>query len=145
MADAPSPAENATQTVVEHGEASNLPDTSWLFRRALIFLIALAAIASVFWVLGHVTDISTLRMIARYSLGLQAFTLFLYVAGATASDVVRLVGAIRTTRRETVTTAAPPASISASGAVIAAEPGHPTPAATTDTGELPPGQRVRRP
>jgi hypothetical protein len=95
-----------TRKVVEHGEASALPETSWMFRRLLIFVVTLAAIGSVWWVIGRLTDVATLRMVARYSLGLQALCLFLYVAGASATDVVRLVSAVRTARKETVTATA---------------------------------------
>lgn len=106
---------HATQHVVEHGDASHLPDTSWAFRRALIFLVVIVCLGFAGWIVGKIEDVTTLRMIARYSLGLVALCLFLYVAGATATDVIRLVSAFRTTRRETTTTAPPPATITADG------------------------------
>lgn len=114
--------EPAIQTVVEHGEASTLPDTSWMFRRILIFVVALSSLALTWWIVGRITDIGTLRMIARYSQGLVALCIFVYVAGASATDVVRLVSAVRTTRRETVTSAPPPATISAEGDVETGTP-----------------------
>ena len=126
-------ADQATTKVVEHGEASRLPDTSWTFRRLLIFLVAIVCLFLTWQVLGRVSDVVTLRMIARYSLGLVALCLFLYVGGASATDVVRLVSAVRTTRKETLMSGPPPATATPEGVTTGA----------VDDGELPADQRIK--
>lgn len=89
--------------IIEHGEASALPETSWAWRRVLIFLVSITCLYLAWFVTTKTTDAATLREIARNALGLVGLCLFLYVAGASATDVVRLVSAVRTTRRETIT------------------------------------------
>lgn len=112
----------ATQTIVEHGEASALPDTSWFWRRVLVFLVSIVCLYLAWLIAGKTTDTATLREIARNALWLVGICLFLYVAGASATDCVRLVTAFRSTRRETITTAPPPSTITAEGDVTAKEP-----------------------
>lgn len=101
--------------ILEHGAASSLPVRPWLWRRTLVFLCTGAAFLAALWVLGKTSDIATLRMIARLSLGVVYFCLFLYVAGATAQDVVHLVQAARTTRKETIMSGPPPATATPDG------------------------------
>lgn len=117
--------------VIEHGEASLLPDTSWFFRRILLFVVVFACLWFAWSVLDRVSDVLTLRMIARYSLGLVGLCVFIYVAGASATDVVRLVTALKSTRKETVMSAPPPATATLEGVV------------SEDDGTLPEDQRVR--
>lgn len=87
---------------VEHGEASELPKAAWRWRRVYAFLVTAALLYLVWLVVGRTVDVGTLREIAQYSLILVGLVTFVYVAGATATDVVQLVSAVRTTRRETI-------------------------------------------
>lgn len=114
--------ENATVHTVEHLDPSELPETNWLWRRTFIFVTTLAALGLAYWIVGKTADIDTLRMIARLALYLVAFFALLYIAGAGSEDITRLVTAFRSTRKETVTSAPPPAAISAEGDVVTGEP-----------------------
>lgn len=128
---------SAQVKVVEHGDASTLPDSSgWMWRRLLIYLVTVAALAFTGWIIERIDDVTTLRMIARYCLGLVALCLFLYVAGASAEDVVRLVSAVRTTRKETITNTPPEVA----PAVVAAVVGETAPSPASDK---PPWERGR--
>jgi len=106
MTDAPKP-ETATVKVVEHEQASRLPDTSWMWRRVLIFAV-LGVMLFIAWrVSERVIDVGTLRQINRYAYGIIALGLLLYGVGATVTDVARLVTAFLSTKRTTTTQAAP--------------------------------------
>ena len=107
--------------VVEHTDASQLPGPTWLWRRVYTFVLTAVLCALVWRITEQVTDVGTLRMVASYSLGIIALLVFVYVAGATATDVVALVQAAKTTRRETTTTATPPATITAGNTKIEAD------------------------
>ena len=93
-----------TTQVIEHTEASDLPEVNWTWRRWFVFMVTLAAIGIVWRIVEKSSDIVTLRMIARYSLVLAALMAMLYVAGASSEQVVRLIQAAKTTRKETITT-----------------------------------------
>lgn len=103
--------EAATIKTVEHGEASELPEITWGWRRLFVFGLTLILCALVAWIAWRVSDVRTLREIAVNSQGLIFLLVFVYVAGATATDVVQLVTAFGSTRKETVTSAPPPATI----------------------------------
>lgn len=88
---------------VEHTEASILPEIDWGWRRFFIWFVTFAATALVYWITWRVQDVTTLRMIARYALLGVGFFSMLYITGASAEQVVRLVQAAKTTRKETTT------------------------------------------
>lgn len=115
----------ATIRTVEHGEASDLPKITWFWRRVFVFLLTAALCALVWRVTERLTDVAALHDLARISLGIIALLVFAYVAGATATDCVSLVSALRTTRKETLTTG--DAAVASAAAGI---------------GELPPAERV---
>lgn len=104
--------DNATIHTIEHGEASDLPKVQWFWRRVFVFALTAVLCAIVWRLTERVTDIPMLHDVARISLGIIALLVFAYVVGATATDCVSLVSALRTTRRETLTTpgAAPPST-----------------------------------
>lgn len=107
--DATATASGAPATVttksVEHGEASRLPDTSWLWRRVLIFAVLTVMCVIAARVSERVSDIGTLRQINRYSYGIILLGLLLYGVGATITDVVKLMTAFASTKKITETKA----------------------------------------
>jgi len=113
--------DNATIHTVEHGEVSELPETNWLWRRVFTFALTVALVVYLWWLTGKISDVATLRMALRYAFGIIALLALLYLAGASTEAIARLLAAVRTTRKETVTSA---------------------PAASAE-GELPPDQRLR--
>lgn len=114
----------ATQKVVEHGEASRMPDTSWTWRRILIFGVAGVASYMLWRAADSVTDVSTLKVIIKYGFYTLWLALILYGVGATVTDLAKLAAAVKTTRRETVSTQPP------SPAAPAVIPAAPRPAGT---------------
>lgn len=119
---------------VQHEEASRLPDTSWMWRRILIYAVCGVCLLIAWRVSERVTDVVTLRQINRYTYGLLALSLMLYGVGATVTDVAKLVTAFLSTKKTTETTAPPSATVSQSadgGSRIE----------TTD-GELPASERI---
>ncbi len=97
-----SPALAVTKTI-EHNEASALPETGWFWRRLFIFAVSAALIYLIHRTLDRATDMPTVRLIARGLLILLGLSMLLYIAGASTEAITRLVGAVKTTRRETVT------------------------------------------
>lgn len=93
------------QRTISHESASDLPEPKRASQIWLVFIVTICCLGITYWVTGKSHDTATLREIARNALGIVALCIFVYVAGASAVDVVKLVGAIRTTRKETVTTA----------------------------------------
>lgn len=102
---------DASVTTVEHNEASRLPEPKWFWRRWLIYgvtiwtLILLSCTVTV--VLHRVLDVGTLRLIIRFSFYTMWAAVILYGVGASVTDVAVLASAVRTTRKETVTTVPP--------------------------------------
>jgi hypothetical protein len=99
---------------IEHVEASDLPEQNWVWRRLYIFGGTILILILPFWVTYKSDDIPTLRDIARISLGLVAFFALIYICGAGATEITKLVAAFRSTRKETVTSAPAPATITSS-------------------------------
>ncbi len=91
------------QRVITHEQASDLPETNWLWRRVFAFSVVGLLLYIVDWIVRHTMDIGILRMVAQDSLRLIGLAMLLYMAGASAEAITRLVGAVRTTRKETVT------------------------------------------
>lgn len=116
----------ATVTTVEHNEASRLPEPKWFWRRWLIYIVTLASLIilsfTVWVVLQWVRDIGTLRLIIRYCFYTMWTAVILYGVGASVTDVAVLASAVRTTRKETVTTAPTPATITAAGTTTVSTP-----------------------
>lgn len=102
-----------TQTVhtVEHGDPSPMPENNWTWRRLYVFAVTCALCAHVAWTSQHVDDVYTLRMTIRNDQGLILIFALLYLAGATTERITELVAALRSTRKETITTAAPARSL----------------------------------
>jgi hypothetical protein len=70
------------------------------------------------------TDVQTLRTIAVNSQYLEALFAILYMTGSGIEGVVALVTAFRSTRKETITSAPPPVSVTTPGATVqTASPG----------------------
>lgn len=130
MTDAP-----ATVTTIEHGEASAMPEVNWLWRRVFVFALSICFCGLVWWIATRSSDIPTLREIARNSQWIILFCVFAYVMGASATDAVRLATALRSTRKETVTTA--PAGAAAAPDIVASA----VAAAKAALQDLPPWKR----
>lgn len=107
-ADATAP---TTHKIVEHGEASRMPDTSWTWRRILIFGVAGVGSYMLWRAANLVTDVGTLKVIIRYGFYTLWLALILYGVGATVTDLAKLAAAVKTTRKETVSTAPPAADL----------------------------------
>jgi site-specific recombinase len=90
--------------VVEHGDASEIPAARWFWRRWYVFALTTAIVGLLVWLTREVQDVITLRMTIRYLCWTLLALVFVYVAGATATDCVNMVSSLRTTRREMVTT-----------------------------------------
>ena len=95
--------------VIEHGAASEIPAARWFWRRWYVFALTAAVLGLLWWLTRGMEDVVTLRMTIRYLCWTLLSLVFVYVAGATATDCVSMVSALRSTRRE-VTTAAPAVS-----------------------------------
>lgn len=109
---------DAVVKTVEHGEASNLPEIQWGWRRTYVFIVTGLLCAHVGWTSYHMTDVGTLRMTIRNDQGLILLFALLYLAGASTEAITKLFAAVRTTRKETVTSAPPPATIVTPQAVV---------------------------
>lgn len=116
------------KTVV-HEEASRLPDTSWTWRRILIFGVITVMCLIAWRVSERVADIQTLRQVNRYAYGIICLGLLLYGIGATVTDVTRLMTAFFSTKKITLSEGNTP-------------PPPPTQPGPSDDGELPPEQRI---
>ena len=103
--------ENAVVKTVEHTEASALPETGWLWRRVYAFAVTVAMTLLAWRISERIEDVGTLRLALRYAFWTILLMCMLYMAGASAEAITKLIGAIRTTRRETITTAPPPATL----------------------------------
>lgn len=108
--------ENATIRTVEHGEPSALPETGWLWRRIYAFAVTIAMTVLAWRISERIEDIPTLRLALRYAFWTILLMCLLYMAGASAEAITKLVSAVRTTRKETVTTAPPPATLTQTAA-----------------------------
>lgn len=126
--------EVATVRTVEHGDPSHIPVPSWVWRRWYTFALTAAAMALLWRLTERVEDIVTLRMVCRYLCWTVGGLVFVYVAGATATDCVNMVSVLKSTRKETTAVGPPPATVTPGK--VEAPPG--------DDGELPPEDRVER-
>lgn len=102
--------EMAVTKVVEHGDASDLPELDWFWRRVYVFALTIACCLFIWLVARRVEDVATLREAIRNAMGIIVLLNILYLAGASAEKIVQLVSAVRTTRKETVMSAPPPAT-----------------------------------
>lgn len=110
--------EQATIKTVEHLEPSAMPETGWLWRRVYAFAVTLAMTLLAWRVSERIQDEASLREALRYAHWAILLMCLLYMAGASAEAITKLVGAIRTTRKETITTAPPPATLRTADAEI---------------------------
>lgn len=105
---------------IEHGDASEIPAARWMWRRWYVFALTAVAMALLWRLTERMDDVTTLRMVAKYLCWTVGLLVFVYVAGATATDCVNMASVLRSTRRETFTTAPPPLEVKAAGAVVEA-------------------------
>jgi hypothetical protein len=118
----------ATTRVLEHGEASSLPRPKRPFWRVVVVMLAVCVGLALAWFITmKVEDPRTLRHIAQLSLGLVYFSIFVFVADGSAQDVVHLVTAFKSTRKETVMSAPPPAVATPEAVVSQPESATPVP------------------
>lgn len=132
---------------VEFTEASRLPDTSWLWRRVLVYVVTCAVLVFLWrlneWIIDptetkRAVDWATVRMQLRNSYLTLWLVLTLYCVGASMEELTRLVAAWKTSRKETVTTAPPPVTVRTTPEKTEVTSG----AEPDDDGDLPPDQRV---
>lgn len=90
---------------IEHGDPSPMPETDWLWRRLYVWGVTAALAAHIFWTSLRTSDVATLRETIRNDQGLILLFALLYLAGASAEAIAGIVAAVRTARRETITTA----------------------------------------
>lgn len=90
--------------VIEHGDPSPLPEPAWLWRRLYVWGASATLAAHIFWTSLRTSDVATLRETIRNDQGLILLFALLYLAGASAEAIAAIIGAIRTARRETITT-----------------------------------------
>lgn len=135
MTETPAPAIVKT---VEHTEASRLPDTSWLWRRLLIYFCCGVSLFIAWRLSERVIDPTVMREIIRYSFGITALALTLYGVGATCTDVATLITSFMSTKKITETSAPAP-SVVTPGHADTTSQAHET---FSDEGELPQDQRV---
>lgn len=114
--------DTATVKTVEHGDASALPETGWFWRRCYVFIFTLAMVTFAWCLAEKVNDIGTIRMALRYAFGMLALLSLLYLAGASTEAITRLLAAVRTTRRETISSGPPPATVTEGRVETPAEP-----------------------
>ncbi len=91
------------ERVITHEQASDIPETNWFWRRWFAFIVSALLLYQVDWIARHSHDIPTLRMIAQDALRLVGLGMLLYLAGASAESLARIIGAVRTTRKEIIT------------------------------------------
>lgn len=133
--------DNTTVTTVSHEDASRLPEPKWFWRRILIYLVTVWAMAINTWMSWQVValasqvvrgnDLATLGAMTinlKYGYFTVWGALVLYGVGASVTDVASLVSAVRTTRKETVTSAPPPVAVvtTAAGTTTTAAPEKPS-------------------
>lgn len=122
----------ATIKTVEHLEASRLPEPNWFWRRWLIYGCTVWVLVLLSLTVHQVLNIAsqnaiteaqlaalgTLGLIVRYSFYTVWGAIVLYGVGASFTDIATLVTAWKTTRKETTTTASPPARLATAEAVV---------------------------
>jgi hypothetical protein len=120
---APIPADHAVVRTIEHADPSPVPENNWLWRRVFVFACTAVFCAHIWWLSSRTDDVQTLRETIRNDQGLIFLYALLYLAGASAEAIGRIVAAIRTSRKETVTQAPPPARITTPEATVTTPPG----------------------
>lgn len=96
------PAQSTIKTV-EYTTPSDMPEISWFWRRWYVFGVSAAAVGHIYWMSAYPSDTQNARQASLCDYALLTALVFFYIAGASAEGFVRLVGAIRTSRKETVT------------------------------------------
>jgi hypothetical protein len=142
---------DATVTTVEHGDASRLPDAQWFWRRVLIYMVTIWAMAIGTWMVYAVYRIALanappsqlvvlglMGVALRYSFYTVWAALILYGVGAAVTDVAQLAAAVRTTVKQTITTG-PPVVVAA--AIPPAAPPTPPKQLADPPSDVPPWKR----
>jgi len=73
------------------GEAPKLADVQWTWRRVFALVVVLTNATLLWAIISRLQDPAALRGIALALIGSDALAALLYMAGATTTDVVRLV------------------------------------------------------
>lgn len=126
--------ENTTVRTISHEQASRLPEPSWTWRRALIYIGTLWAQGICTWTVWRViemagsarslspdqlTILGVYVLVIKYSFYTVWGVIVLYGVAASVTDLASLASAVRTTRKETITTAPPTAKVTTPTAVVA--------------------------
>lgn len=127
--------------VVEHGEASDLPELDWVWRRAFVFALVAICALLVWRISERVNDVDTLKMTIKYLCWIILLLCLLYIAGASSEKIVQLVSAFRTTRKETITSGPPEAVPAVVAAVAGPAVSRAAPADPAATFNIPPWNR----
>lgn len=102
----------ATVHTIEHVDPSPVPESNWLWRRIYVFVVtALLCLHVGFTTWLRTNDVQTLRETIRNDQFLIMLFALLYLAGASAEAIGQIIASIRTSRKETVTSAPSPAVI----------------------------------
>lgn len=96
---------------VEYTEPSPIPEIEWGWRRAYSYVVTLALMGHVGWLSWRIKDERILAESMTLSQYILVIVLLLYLAGASAEAIGKIIAAVRTSRKETVTSAPAPARI----------------------------------
>lgn len=111
---------------IEHADPSPVPESNWLWRRVYTFTVTALLVIHVYWTALRTDDIATLRETIRNDQGLIVLFALLYLAGASAEAIGGIIASIRTSKKETITTAPPPARIVTPEATVTTPTAKPT-------------------
>lgn len=91
--------------VVEYGDPSDMPEMQWFWRRIFIYAVTFGASYELDKLSSRIHSEPLLHDIVRLMCAVVMLAMMLYVAGASSEAITKLVGAIKTSRKETVSTA----------------------------------------
>lgn len=111
---------DAVVHTIEHVDPSPVPESNWLWRRVYVFAVTALLCAHIGWVSMKVDDVATLRETIRNDQFLIMLFALLYLAGASAEVIGQIIASVRTSRKETITSAPPPSSIHTAEASVEA-------------------------
>lgn len=103
--------DDAKIKTIEYTEPSPVPEVDWFWRRAYSYVVSAALMAHIGWLTYRIKDESLLAESSRLSQFILVVVLLLYLAGASAEAIGRIIASVRTSRKETVVTAPPPAKL----------------------------------
>lgn len=96
-------ATTVTETKVEHGQPSELPEPKYLWRRVFSMAATVLTDALLLVIVLRTKDPDVLKPVAIGGLIYNLTVACFYIGGATMTDIWRVVSAVRTSRTETVT------------------------------------------